>query len=80
MSGDTVGNLVRMANQIARNVAHEPDPVATVADHIVAFWSGRMRAQIAARLAEHGAEGIDPVAYAALQRVGQPAGTGAHGG
>ncbi|MFX8832878.1 formate dehydrogenase subunit delta, partial [Acinetobacter baumannii] len=39
-----------MANQIARNVAHEPDPVATVADHIVAFWSGRMRAQIAARL------------------------------
>ncbi|WP_226018032.1 formate dehydrogenase subunit delta [Novosphingobium sp. FKTRR1] len=76
MSGDSTANLVRMVNQIARNVTHEADPVATVADHVAAFWSGRMRAQIATWLDQHGGEGLDPVALAALQRLQQGADAG----
>lgn len=70
MSGDSVVNLIRSVNQIARNVVHEPDPVGMVADHVAAFWSGRMRAQIAAQLAAHGDEGLDRIAFDALLRLG----------
>ena len=43
----TTANLIRMANQIAANLAHEKDPAAATRDHIQAFWDPRMRAQIA---------------------------------
>lgn len=62
MSGDSLDRLVSMANQIARNLMYEADPAAAVADHIDAFWTPRMKAQILA----HGEAGLDPVARAAL--------------
>jgi hypothetical protein len=66
MSAHTTEKLVYMANQIARNVRHESDPVATVADHIQAFWSPRMKADVFAVL--DGAE-LEPTARAALARL-----------
>jgi formate dehydrogenase subunit delta len=45
-----------------------------IADHIKAFWSPRMIAQIAPVLSEDGPARLDPVAHAALSRlVGQGA-------
>lgn len=66
MSAHTTEKLVYMANQIARNVTHEPDPVAMVADHIHAFWSARMKADIFAVLGE---AALEPAARAALERL-----------
>jgi len=59
--------LVYMANQIARNLATQPDEqaIATVADHIKAFWDPRMKAMI---LADSGV-GLMPVARAAVERL-----------
>ena len=74
MSAHTLDKLIMMANQIARNVTHEADPTAMIADHIKAFWSPRMIAQIAPVLSENGPARLDPVAQAALSRlVGQGA-------
>ncbi len=69
MSAHTLDKLIYMANQIARNVTHEPDPVSMIADHIKAFWTPRMLQQIFAVL--DGPEGatIDPVSHAALARL-----------
>lgn len=65
MSAGTVDKLVMMANQIARNLALDDDPVAATADHIKAFWSPRMKDQIFA----HGPEGLDAIARDALARL-----------
>jgi len=74
MSAHTLDKLIYMANQIARNVTHDPDPVGMIADHIKAFWSPRMIAQIAPVLGEDGPARLDPAAHAALSRlVGQGA-------
>ena len=62
---DTTAKLVRMANQIARNLTHDHDPVGAVAAHIHAFWTVRMQQDLLA----HGAEGLDPVALAALESL-----------
>ncbi|WP_232475967.1 formate dehydrogenase subunit delta [Flavisphingomonas formosensis] len=58
--------LVYMANQIARNVATQPEPqaIVAVADHIKAFWDPRMKAMILAA-----PEGLTPVARAAVERL-----------
>jgi len=61
MSGG-VDKLVTMANQIATNLAHEPDPAAATAKHIRLFWDPRMKRM----LREHGTEGLSAVASAAL--------------
>lgn len=42
----TLDNLVRMANQIAVNLQHEPDPAAAIAEHIDLFWDPRMKRMI----------------------------------
>lgn len=55
-------NLVRMANQIARNLAREPDPAAATATHIRQFWEPRMRSALIAG----GTDGLDPAAVGAL--------------
>jgi formate dehydrogenase subunit delta len=74
MSAHTLDKLVLMANQIARNVTHDPDPVGMIAEHIKAFWSPRMIAQIAPVVAGADQARLDPVAQAALSRlVGQDA-------
>lgn len=44
----TTDNLVRMANQIAANLQHEPDVPKAVAEHIRLFWDPRMRQLILA--------------------------------
>jgi len=62
---DTTAKLVRMINQIAANLAHEKDPVASVADHIHAFWTVQMQQQLRAS----GPDGLTPVALAAMERL-----------
>jgi formate dehydrogenase subunit delta len=62
---DTTAKLVTMANQIARHLTHDKDPVSAVADHIHAFWTVRMQQQLLA----HGPDGMDAVAIAALDRL-----------
>jgi formate dehydrogenase subunit delta len=61
----TTDTLVRMLNQIASNMAHEPDPAWAVADHVELFWDPRMKRLIHA----HGAKGLSDTAAAALARL-----------
>ena len=58
----TTDNLVRMLNQIAANMTHEPDPAGAVADHVALFWDPRMKRLIHA----HGTEGLSDTAAAAV--------------
>ncbi|OYU33234.1 formate dehydrogenase subunit delta [Novosphingobium sp. PASSN1] len=74
MSAHTTEKLIYMANQIARNVTHEADPVAMIADHIHAFWSVRMKADVFAVLDGPAGAALDPVARAALERLAAHAG------
>ena len=62
----TLERLVHMANQIAANLVHEDDPAAATLKHIADFWDPRMKAMIIA----NGGEGLDPVAAAAIARLG----------
>lgn len=59
-------DLIRMANDIAANLAAYPEPeaIAGVAHHIGDFWSPRMRQRFVA-LVEAGGEGLAPLALAA---------------
>lgn len=63
--------MVYMANQIARNFATMPEDQATiaVADHLASFWDPRMRALIAALVAQ-GDPRVGAVATAAVHRLG----------
>ncbi len=61
----TTDKLIMMANQIAANLAHEPDPAAATAQHIRLYWDPRMK-QL---LTEHGAEGLTSAAAAALALI-----------
>jgi formate dehydrogenase subunit delta len=74
MSAHTTEKLVYMANQIARNVTHDPDPVAMIADHIHAFWSPRMKADVFAAMDDPEGTALDSVARAALERLAAHAG------
>ena len=62
--------LVTMANQIGRAFVTEPDEraVASIADHLTAFWDPRMRRAITAHLAA-GGDGLDPLARRAVARL-----------
>lgn len=64
---DTTAKLVRMVNQIARNLIRDKDPVSAIADHVHAFWTVRMQEQLLA----HGTAGLDPLAIAAMERLAQ---------
>ena len=57
--------LIHMANQIAANVMHEPDPVAAVATHISLFWDPRMKAEIKAA----DRAGLSPTASQAIDII-----------
>ena len=61
----TTENLVRMLNQIATNLAHEPDPASAVADHVELFWDPRMKRLIRAC----GDSSLSETAAAALERL-----------
>lgn len=67
MSGQTVEKLVYMANQIARNMALDDKPVASVADHITAFWTPVMIDMLMAE----GLGGLDPIAADAMSRIAE---------
>lgn len=54
--------LIRMANQIAANLAHEDDPAGATAEHIRQFWDPRMKAAIRA----HDGSGLSPAAARAI--------------
>ena len=58
----TIDNLVRMANQIATNLAYEGDPTAATAEHIQLFWEPLMKKLIF----DHGDDGLNPGAAAAM--------------
>lgn len=65
---ETGARLVYMANQIARNFAAqgEETAIAATVEHIASFWDPRMKAQI---LATNPAEGLNPIARAAVERL-----------
>lgn len=63
---NTPDRLVAMANQIAANLAREPQPAAAVAEHIRLFWDPRMKAMLAA----HGKTGLSATAAAAFDLIG----------
>jgi formate dehydrogenase subunit delta len=62
--------LIRMVNQIARNVSHETPDVAAqqIAGHLNSFWAPSMRSQLLAYVASGGA-GVDDLALSALTQV-----------
>lgn len=64
MSGG-IDKLVYMANQIAANLALEPDPAAATAEHIQLYWDPRMKRM----LRDHGPDGLSPIASAALSMI-----------
>lgn len=66
-----VDHLVRMANQIARNMNAwgEPDAVAArVAEHLTKFWTPAMREQLL-RYREQDGEDLAPAVEGALRLV-----------
>lgn len=65
MSAATLDTLIRMANQIAANLAHEPNPAAATAEHIRLYWDPRMKQM----LRDHSSEGLSAVALAALEQL-----------
>lgn len=67
MSG-TLDRLIYMANQIARNLVNNADPVRAIADHVASFWDPRMKAMIFEHVAD-GGSGLDPSARDALDSL-----------
>lgn len=66
--------MVRMANQIAKFFASQPEAarVSGVANHINDFWEPRMRAALLAHIAA-GGEGLDPLVIEAAAQLHAPA-------
>ncbi len=73
MSTDALDTLVRMANQIAANVAHHSREEAAdlVAAHLRSFWAPPMRADLVAYV-ERGGTGLDPIAHDAVALLRAP--------
>jgi formate dehydrogenase subunit delta len=63
--------LIRMANEIARNLRTQPgdQAVAATAEHIRSFWTPGMRASLIAH-AKVGGDGLDPIALRAMEALG----------
>jgi formate dehydrogenase subunit delta len=64
----SIEKLVMMANQIAANLAHEPDPAAATARHIELYWDPRMKRLASEHLATH-RPAFSKVAAAAVAHV-----------
>ncbi|MDP2289953.1 MAG: formate dehydrogenase subunit alpha [Actinomycetota bacterium] len=69
-----LGALVRMANQIGRQMVADPnvDAVAATATHIGKFWEHDMRADLAAAI-DGGTVTLDDVVVQAMRRLAVPA-------
>jgi len=65
MSAQSAERLVYMANQIARNLALDGDPAATMAEHIRAFWTPRMIEDLQLQIDVE----LHPIATEALSRL-----------
>ncbi|MFO7190474.1 MAG: formate dehydrogenase subunit delta [Pseudomonadota bacterium] len=66
-----IQHLIKMANQIERFFAAEPnraDAVAGVRDHLQRFWDPRMRKQIIAHV-EAGGEGLGDIVIEAVKSL-----------
>ena len=63
-----VEKLVRMANEIARNLRALPgdQPHIATADHLKSFWTPGMLATLIAH-ADAGGDGLDPIAMQAAR-------------
>jgi formate dehydrogenase subunit delta len=64
-------HLVRMANDIGRFFAAEPereDAIAGIASHIAKFWTKRMRDKLGAEV-KRGDAGLDELPLEALRRL-----------
>ncbi|MFF7757379.1 formate dehydrogenase subunit delta [Streptomyces griseorubiginosus] len=70
MTATAVPSECRMANDIARNLAHLPGEEAAeaIAGHIGRFWDPRMRTRLY-EFVGAGAEGLDPLVVAAVKRL-----------
>lgn len=66
---EEVERLVKMANQIAANLVFHDDAVDRVSDHLQRFWAPSMRNRIGEYEAA-GGDGLDPVARAAVRKLG----------
>jgi len=63
--------LVSMANDIAANLAFQPDAETKIVDHIERFWAPRMRRMLLEYAAENGA-GLSGTLLAALDKLRRP--------
>lgn len=63
-----IAKLVHMANQIAANLAQEPNPAAATAEHIRLYWDPRMRAGIV----QADPSVLSDIARSALALLAQP--------
>jgi formate dehydrogenase subunit delta len=70
MSSDKMHNLIRMANQIADyfKIMPEAEALKGAADHLRAFWTPKMRAEIVVWL-DAGGEGLNPLAAKVIVEV-----------
>jgi formate dehydrogenase subunit delta len=75
VSSDKIGKMVHMANQIADyfKVMPEAQAISGAADHLRAFWTPKMRAEITAWAAA-GGEGLTPLAAKAVGELTHDAG------
>ena len=70
MSGDA--QLVKMANDIGNFFRSEPErkiAIASIANHILKFWTPRMREKLLAYLCQHGHADLDELPRAALESL-----------
>jgi formate dehydrogenase subunit delta len=65
-----IDNLIKMANQIADNLAFQDDAVERTADHLRRFWAPSMRQQLLDYSAA-GGDGLHSAARAAVQRLAE---------
>jgi formate dehydrogenase subunit delta len=61
-------SVVRLANDVAANLAHRPDALEAVAGHLQRYWDPRMRQTLRAWVSQ-GGQGLSPLALAAQQRL-----------
>lgn len=69
-----VQHLIKMANQIANNIAageSEQRVIEKTAEHIQRFWAGSMKQKILQH-AENDGKGLEPLALSAVQQLLQP--------
>lgn len=62
---NSLEKLVLMVNQIATNLATEPDPASATAEHIRLFWDPRMKDMIR----EYDGDGLSIVAVDAISQI-----------